>query len=327
VKQGEIYRVPLTRQQLAGMTGPRVETVIRSIKGLEAKGELGIEDGKIIRAAREQHDLWEEEKIMVSTAQTLIRDVVADDFRTAAVFQRHGLDFCCGGGRSIAEASHARGIDPDLILAQLADLKETTADDVPAFNAWHLDRLIDYIVDNHHHFVRRSAPVLGAYTQKVSRVHGASHPETVRIAGLFDRIAADLTMHMQKEENILFPYIKVLAEADRTGAPPPVPFFGSIENPIRMMEAEHADAGNDMEEIRTLSNGFTPPEDACTTFRVSYQELQAFERDLHQHVHLENNILFPKAIELERKLRAGAPAGACCESNGTSCAINNRTAS
>jgi regulator of cell morphogenesis and NO signaling len=243
---------------------------------------------------------------MVSTAQTLIRDVVADDFRTAAVFQRHGLDFCCGGGRSIAEASHAKGIDPDVIMGELTALPEASSDDAPTFNTWELDLLVDYIVDNHHRFVRRLTPALKAYTEKVARVHGANHPETIRIAELFNLIAADLTMHMQKEENILFPYIKALAKANRTGAPLPVPFFGSIENPIRMMEAEHADAGNDMEQIHTLSGGFIPPEDACTTFRVSYQELQAFERDLHLHVHLENNILFPKAIELERQLRAGA---------------------
>lgn len=260
---------------------------------------------------------------MVSTAQTLIRDVVADDFRTAVVFQRHGLDFCCGGGRSIAEASQAKGVDPDVIMGELAALRETPNDGAPAFNTWGLDLLVDYIVDNHHRFVRRLTPALKAYTEKVARVHGANHPETVKIAGLFDKIATDLTMHMQKEENILFPYIKALAEADRTGTPLPVPFFGAIENPIRMMEAEHADAGNDMEQIRTLSNTFTPPAEACTTFRVSYQELQAFECDLHQHVHLENNILFPKAIELERKLRSGVSAGACRQSNGTSCAINN----
>ncbi len=264
---------------------------------------------------------------MVSTAQTLIRDIVADDFRTAAVFQLHGLDFCCGGGRSIAEASHAKGIDPDLILGELAALPEISNDDAPMFNTWDLDLLVDYIVDNHHRFVRRLTPTLRAYTEKVARVHGPKHPETVRIAELFNGIAADLTMHMQKEENILFPYIKALAEASRTGSPRPVSFFGSIENPIRMMEAEHADAGNEMEQIRMLSNEFTPPAEACTTFRVSYQELYAFERDLHLHVHLENNILFPKAVELERKLGVGNAGGACCEVNGVSCLIDNKMTS
>lgn len=241
---------------------------------------------------------------MIDASTTLIRDLVATDFRTAAVFQKHGLDFCCGGGRPIAEAAEAKGIDCGAVVADLELIAATPANGTPKFNLWDLDMLVDYIVANHHAYVREALPTVLAHVEKVARVHGENHPETIAVANAFRRVAAELSQHMQKEEMILFPYIKRLVMAQRGEVTPPSAPFGSVANPIAMMEHEHQSAGDEMAEIRELTSGYQPPEDACTTYRVSYQELHAFELDLHQHVHLENNILFPKAIAIEAALRA-----------------------
>lgn len=239
---------------------------------------------------------------MNETEGTTIRDIVAGDFRTAAVFQKFGLDFCCGGGKSIDDACREHGVDPHLLLSELEDVLVSPSNGTPKFIAWDPDFLIDYIVNNHHRYVRETIPIIARHTQKVAAVHGGRHPETIRIAHQFAQTARDLELHMRKEEEILFPYIKRLVQAEKEGDRVGLPPFGSVRNPIRMMEAEHLTAGDEMAEIRELSNGYTPPEDACMTYRVSYQELEQFEDDLHRHVHLENNILFPKAIELELRL-------------------------
>lgn len=230
---------------------------------------------------------------------TTIRQIVADDYRAAAVFQKHGLDFCCGGNRAVADACGEKGIDPRRVTADLEQAL-APASDQPRVNAWDLDFLADYIVTNHHAYVRSAIQTIGAHARKVASVHGERHPETMDIAARFDEIAAEMTNHMAKEERMLFPYIKALAASAREGTPAPRAPFGSIANPIRMMEAEHQSAGDTMAAIRRLSRDYTPPEDACTTYQVTYKELAAFEADLHRHVHLENNILFPRALDLER---------------------------
>lgn len=230
-----------------------------------------------------------------------IRSVVADDFRAAAVFERHGIDFCCGGNRPIAEACRERGTDDRQVVAELEAVLASVQDQ-PRFAAWDLDFLATYIVNNHHSYVRQAIGPMQAHTRKVAEVHGDHHPEVREIARRFDLVAAELTAHMAKEERVLFPYISQLAAATR-GSEAPVAPFGTIANPIAMMELEHQNAGDALAAIRRLSAGFVPPPDACTTFKVTYQELQAFEKDLHRHVHLENNILFPRALDLERELR------------------------
>ena len=230
-----------------------------------------------------------------------IRSVVADDFRAAAVFERHGIDFCCGGNRPIADACRERGADDGQVLAEL-EVALAPAGDQPRLAAWDLDFLATYIVNNHHAYVRQAVGPMHAHTRKVAEVHGDHHPEVREIAQRFDLVVAELTAHMAKEERMLFPYIARLAAAARGGEVPVAP-FGTIANPITMMEAEHRNAGDQLAAIRRLSAGFVPPPDACTTFKVTYQELQAFETDLHRHVHLENNILFPRATDLERQLR------------------------
>ncbi|HCA80537.1 MAG TPA: iron-sulfur cluster repair di-iron protein [Bacteroidetes bacterium] len=253
---------------------------------------------------QKNHFIYQEEQAMTTTQleSLTIKDIVTQDFQTAAIFEKHSLDFCCRGGKTVEEACRERGIAPEIIFAELMHVTPATSGGLSRFGQWDADFLIDYIVANHHKYVSKMIPVILAHTQKVASVHGERHPEVIRIASLFQGVAADLTQHMQKEELMLFPYIKHLLNAKRTGSVHQQPPFGSAQNPIRMMMQEHQKAGDELYEIRSLSNSYAPPEDACTTYRVSYGELQEFERDLHQHVHLENNILFPEAVRLEAQL-------------------------
>ncbi len=236
--------------------------------------------------------------------ETTVGELVVKDFRTAAVFERYSIDFCCHGNVGLEEACRQRGVSVEQVrsdISVLGDSKEGTAE---SFDSWELDRLADYIIDTHHAFVRSSIPVLLGHTQKVASVHGGRHPELVDIRDTFAKVAEEMTRHMQKEEMMLFPYIKRLATATRTEAFVAIPPFQSIQKPVRMMESEHLSAGDGVERIRNQSLTYLVPADACATYRVTYQELDAFERDLHKHVHLENNILFPKAIELEQRVFA-----------------------
>jgi len=236
---------------------------------------------------------------MTATEEMTVREIVASDFRTAEVFQRHGIDFCCKGNRSIEEACRSGGVNLERVLREVAAITATPGSGGPRFNSWDLSTLVTYIQVNHHEFVRRTIPVLLTHTQKVAKVHGESHTELREVARLFTVVAEDMTSHMAKEEHILFPYIVALEEASVAGRGAPASPFGTVRNPIRMMEMEHESAGDSMARIRELTSGYAIPEGACTTYRVCLQELEAFERDLHEHVHLENNILFPRALRLE----------------------------
>jgi regulator of cell morphogenesis and NO signaling len=227
--------------------------------------------------------------------RTTVGEMVAADFRSARVFEQFGIDFCCGGRRSIAEACESAAVDPLAIACVLAELPPVTADD--DVTQWPVDRLIDRILTTHHAYIRSSLPTITRYLTKLVEVHGTRHPELARVATAFDRMGRDLLQHMMKEERVLFPYIRMLAASRNAPGPSP---FGTIENPIRMMEREHREAGEEMRLIRELTDGYAPPADGCTTYRVCLEELAAFERDLHRHVHLENNVLFPKSIDLER---------------------------
>lgn len=238
---------------------------------------------------------------MTATTDMTIRDIVANDYRAAAVFQRYGIDFCCGGDRSVQDACAAKGLAPAQLIDELQKTTTTPDAGTPRFNAWDLPALTAYIVANHHAFVRQAIPPLLQHTRKVASVHGEHHPEMGEVARLFDGVADEMLSHMEKEERMLFPYINALAAAAAAHQPAPDAPFGTVQNPIRMMEMEHESAGGAMARINELTRGFQPPEDACTTYRVCLQELDAFERDLHAHVHLENNILFPKAIGLEER--------------------------
>ncbi|EMR02384.1 iron-sulfur cluster repair di-iron protein [Cesiribacter andamanensis] len=237
-------------------------------------------------------------------ADTTLGELAAKDIRKAQVFRKWGLDFCCGGKKTVKEACAEKGLDVTLVEQELqqADRLQPAARPLP-YNEWDPAFLADYIVNTHHSYVRQMLPELSTYAQKVARVHGQQHPELLEINRLVESIWEELMGHLPKEEEILFPFIKQLVQASSSGRPLEKPHFGTVENPVRMMEMEHEAAGHDLEKIRELSNHYTLPEDACGSYRLLFSLLEEFESDLHLHIHLENNILFPKALELEKALR------------------------
>jgi len=239
---------------------------------------------------------------MTVTVDRTVGEIVASDYRAAAVFEKHALDFCCKGGRSLEEACAQSGLDPDEVRREIEAVTAEPDAETPRINTWDLSTLVGYIVSQHHSYVRAQMPTVLAHARKIATVHGERHPELRRVASVFQDVVDEMTSHMMKEEQILFPYISALDTAAREGGPAPAAPFGTVENPVHMMEMEHESAGAAMEEIRRLTDRYSVPDDACTTYRVCLQELEAFERDLHQHVHLENNILFPKAIALEHQV-------------------------
>lgn len=243
---------------------------------------------------------------MNATSDVTVRDLVNRDFRAAAVFHRFGIDFCCGGGKPLADVCRAKQLDESQVLGEIDRACAAPDAGTPKYTDWQADALTHYIVGRHHGYCRDVLPTIAAHAHKLAQVHGPAHPELVEIAEVFDRVCEEMDAHMAKEEAILFPYIDLLAASRRNGvAPFPAP-FGDVGNPIRMMEAEHESAGAAMARIRELTGGYAVPEHGCTTWRVTLQELEAFELDLHTHVHLENNVLFPKA----RTLAAAAVASA-----------------
>ena len=233
-----------------------------------------------------------------------IGELVARDYRKAEVFKKFGVDFCCGGKKTVARACAEKGLDAAVVEKELHALGDTAGSRGQNFDAWDLGFLADYIENNHHSYVREAIPALSEYTTKIARVHGERHPELLEIARHFAAVASELNAHMPKEERILFPYIRQLSQAAKTGSLLPRPAFGSIQNPINMMEMEHEAAGSSMEAIRQLSHQYTLPADACTTYRLAFAKPQEFEADLFQHIHLENNLLFPKAVKLEEQVLA-----------------------
>lgn len=233
-----------------------------------------------------------------SFERATVGEIVAADFRTARVFEEFGIDFCCGGRQSIAEACENAAIDQQTVECALRALPPVAEQADHDVTRWSPDRLIEHILTNHHAYIRATLPSIGRQLAKLVEVHGRSHPELTCIAASFDLVSRDLLQHMMKEERVLFPYIRELASTNRREfAHSP---FGTVANPIRMMEREHRDAGDALRLIRELTNGYVPPADGCATYRVCLAQLAEFERDLHRHVHLENNVLFPKAVELER---------------------------
>ncbi|MCC6411082.1 MAG: iron-sulfur cluster repair di-iron protein [Saprospiraceae bacterium] len=227
--------------------------------------------------------------IQESLQMPTVAEMVASDYRKAHVFSQFGIDFCCGGKKPVSQVCAEKNVDLATLEQALMQVDATSAGSGIHwdFLSWEKPFLIDFIVNAHHGYVRAQIPKLLAYGAKVARVHGDGAPETIEIHQLFQTLAAELLQHMDKEENVLFPWIKRLHAGVTEGNPP-----FSIENPIEVLENEHDEAGAIMHRIQALSNNFTPPEWGCNTFRVWYASLKEFEDDLHLHVHLENNILF-----------------------------------
>jgi len=235
-------------------------------------------------------------------AQEHIGDIVTYDYRSASVFRKYGIDFCCGGGKSLESVCEAKGISPDELLSDLMTIGNVAPEAGNQYKDWSFNQLIDHIIDKHHSYTKNTLADLDQYLRKVAKVHGDYNPELHGILSIFISLMEELTLHMNKEEMVLFPYIRKIERCKESNTQLERPPFGTIENPIRMMENEHDMAGNGMKEIRRLSNDFTPPEHACNTYLVSFKVLEEFEMDLHKHIHLENNILFPRAIQLETEI-------------------------
>lgn len=236
-------------------------------------------------------------------AEPTVGEIIAADYRKASVFKRHGIDFCCGGQKPLSQASREAGIEPEMLKRELSlDVTDSGGGTLDRFQSWSIPLLIQYILENHHNWLKRKLPEMGPLVQKVARVHGENHPEVVKIAAIFQAVVDDLVPHLQKEEIVLFPYIEKMVAAEKAGEEPPRPVFGSVENPLRGMEADHEVVGELMDSIRELSGNFSVPEDGCASYRLVYDFLAELEEDLHQHIHLENNILHPRVREIAGKL-------------------------
>ncbi|MBK9792103.1 MAG: iron-sulfur cluster repair di-iron protein [Sphingobacteriales bacterium] len=236
----------------------------------------------------------------MNTLDKKIGEMVAEDYRTAAVFKNHKIDFCCKGNRSLSEVCADKNLNTAFLIEELNAVTKPAEKNIIDFNAWDLDLLADYIEKKHHRYVEGSMPVLLQYLNKLCKVHGPQHPELFEINKEFTECAAALTAHMKKEELVLFPYIRKMVKTTISHQEISTPHFGTVQNPVHMMMHEHDTEGERFRRIAQLSNDYTPPADACNTYRVTYNLLNEFENDLHTHIHLENNILFPKAIQLER---------------------------
>lgn len=221
-----------------------------------------------------------------------VGEIVAQDFRAASVFKEAGIDFCCGGKKSVAESCSEKGLDKELLLSKLELLKSSTVNKSQNFIEWSPVFLCDYIVNTHHKFVLKALPDLVQYTQKLADVHGSNHPELIEVADLFKQIDKELLQHLKNEEEVFFPSIKTFLAK------------GSIESQIVVksemsrLKEEHEFAGGAMDKINVITNNYKVPADGCNTYKVGFKMLEEFEDDLHVHVHLENNVLFPKVNEL-----------------------------
>ena len=233
----------------------------------------------------------------LNTTKT-VRELALEVPNATRVFEKLRIDYCCGGGRNIAEACRAVGVRLDE-LSRLLDEAGAARDGARDFAAGPLSDLIRHILDTHHVYTREESARIQALLDKVCGKHGENHPELGQVRALFLKLDADLQPHMFKEEQLLFPYIQRLEAARTAGSAPPFAPFGTVNNPVRMMMSEHDTAGDLLRELRAAARDFRAPDDACLSFRALYRALEDFEKDLHQHIHLENNVLFPRAVELE----------------------------
>jgi regulator of cell morphogenesis and NO signaling len=237
---------------------------------------------------------------MELSENTKVSEVINFNFKTTEIFEKHGIEFCCGGKKSLSQACSNKNISLDDLLNEL----KAFSYDNDIVNEWAPDFLIDYIINVHHLYLKKYLPKINEHVKTVTAKHSGKFPEVIDLAYEFDELKKELEDHMRKEETILFPYIKTLAGIESGKSEFTVPPFGSIDNPISVMEREHAEAGNSLENIKRLTNNFTVEDSYCNTHRITYYELEDLYKDLHRHINLENNLLFPKGKMLEEKFSA-----------------------
>lgn len=242
---------------------------------------------------------------MQSTATRLVGDLAAQSLAAVRVFEKHGIDYCCGGKRPLDEVCAEKGLNVDGVLGELGAAEETRKGVQRDWSSVSLTELIGHIVTTHHEYLRTELPFIEKKLAKVLDAHHQRHGETLGpVAKVFADLKLELELHIQKEEIVLFPAITQTERAVQAGQPWTPPRFGSFGNPIQMMEHEHDSAGTALSEIRRLTNDFALPEGACNTFRALFAGMEELERDLHMHIHLENNILFPRAMAMESLRRS-----------------------
>lgn len=231
-----------------------------------------------------------------------VREWALENPAATRVFEKLGIDYCCGGNQSLDQACRAANLAMDQVLDSL-EMAEQAARVAQKVHDWRREPLADlvaHITSTHHKYTREEIARLGPLFDKVCSVQGRNHPELLQIRTTFGGLAQELTMHMMKEEMVLFPYLVRMEEAVIQHEPVLPPPFGSAQNPVSMMEHEHDSAGTALRAMRQASHGYAAPPDACVSYQTLYRALAEFEADLHQHIHLENNILFPRAIAMEQ---------------------------
>jgi regulator of cell morphogenesis and NO signaling len=239
---------------------------------------------------------------MTITTTKTVGEIAAEMPNSTREFEKLGIDYCCGGSRTLGEACAAANITVDEALARLQkSLAATQPGDSTDWQQQMLADLIGHIKGTHHVFVREECSRIEALAAKVVGVHGKNHPELFQVQEIFSALAEELSVHLMKEEQVLFPHIVRMEESVLAGEPAPPAMFGTVVNPVRMMMQEHDGAGDALRALRSVTSDYTLPDDACISYRTLYQALQGFESDLHQHIHLENNILFPRAVAMEGK--------------------------
>lgn len=241
-------------------------------------------------------------KRLTGEGDETLGQIAAKDLRKAEIFKKYGLDFCCGGKKTVKEACAEKGLDVTRIEQELQQADRQPAGRPLNYTDWSMDFLADYIVNTHHSYVRKTLPELRGYAAKVARVHGGRHPELVEVDRLVEELNEELMSHLDKEENIVFPFIRQLAASKKTNTPLSREALGSVANPIAMMEDEHEAAGDHLAQIRRATNDYTLPQDACASYSLFFNMMQEFESDLFTHIHLENNILFPQALKAEKEM-------------------------
>ena len=235
-------------------------------------------------------------------ADMTIGEIVAEDYRTSRVFERHGIDFCCGGKTSISVACKEKGIDESVLLDEIEGIKKEAADRSSNYASWEIPFLTDYIVNIHHTYLKDNTGQIAANARKIAEVHGKYHPEVIEIATIFEKIATDMAAHLLDEENVFFPALKRLDSAAKKGETPDAADVATVRSVLAQLGHEHDEIGDAVHRIRALAKSFEVPDDVCPTFRITYLALNEFEDDLHKHVHLENNVLFPKAEKILQAL-------------------------
>lgn len=238
---------------------------------------------------------------MTLNTSTTVRELAVCEPGATRVFEKLKIDYCCGGARTLEDACAVAGLKSEDVQQLLEEARQSQATNGETidFQRASLTELVTYILDKHHVFTKNELERLDALIEKVCSVHGLNHPELSRVKSLFKSLCEDLKPHMFKEEQVLFPYIIRLEEAASRQQKPMPPPFGTVRNPVRMMMLEHDTAGDLLRALREVSSGYDAPADGCISYQTLYQALEAFEQDLHQHIHLENNILFPRAVEME----------------------------